>query len=157
LERWWGIMKRKVIQIANSTQLVSLPRKWALEQGIKKGDEINVSIIGNALLINTDRDSSTKKEIDLDVTDVDRTTLINVIRALYRKGYNTRPHTTAQIPRSKCSPQSTKKYHVLQEWRSSSKPKTFANSDASLRCLMMSSIICCDVSFYFFQMPGKIS
>ena len=30
-------MKRKVIQIANSTQLISLPRKWVLDHNIKKG------------------------------------------------------------------------------------------------------------------------
>ena len=35
------IMKRKVIQIANSTQLISLPRKWSQKYGVKKGDEIN--------------------------------------------------------------------------------------------------------------------
>jgi phosphate uptake regulator len=35
-------MRRKVIQIANSTQLVSLPRKWALKNNIKKGDELEV-------------------------------------------------------------------------------------------------------------------
>ena len=29
-------MKRKVIQIANSTQLISLPRKWTIKYGIKK-------------------------------------------------------------------------------------------------------------------------
>lgn len=44
-------MKRKVIQIANSTQLVSLPRKWAQKQGINKGDEIDVEIDGDRLII----------------------------------------------------------------------------------------------------------
>jgi len=44
-------MKRKVIQIANSTQLISLPRKWALKHNIKKGEEIDVEIDGNRLII----------------------------------------------------------------------------------------------------------
>jgi len=44
-------MKRKVIQIANSTQLISLPRKWALKQGIKKGDELDVIIEGATLVV----------------------------------------------------------------------------------------------------------
>ena len=44
-------MKRKVIQIADSTQLVSLPRKWALKYGIRKGDEIEVEEKGNRLEI----------------------------------------------------------------------------------------------------------
>ena len=36
-------MKRKVIQIADSTQLISLPRKWSLAHGIKKGDELEIT------------------------------------------------------------------------------------------------------------------
>ena len=34
------IMKRKVIQIAESTQLISLPRRWAMKCNVKKGDEL---------------------------------------------------------------------------------------------------------------------
>ena len=37
-------MKRKVIQIAESTQLVSLPRKWALANNIRRGDELEVTV-----------------------------------------------------------------------------------------------------------------
>ena len=33
-------MKRKVIQIAESTQLISLPRKWALRFDLKPGQYI---------------------------------------------------------------------------------------------------------------------
>jgi len=40
-------MKRRVIQIADSTQLVSLSRKWAIQRGIKKGDELEVKEEGN--------------------------------------------------------------------------------------------------------------
>ena len=39
-------MKRKVIQIANSTQLISLPRKWSQKYGVKKGDEITINYDG---------------------------------------------------------------------------------------------------------------
>ena len=35
-------MRRKVIQIAESTQLISLPRKWALKYNIKKGEELEI-------------------------------------------------------------------------------------------------------------------
>ena len=48
-------MKRKVIQIANSTQLVSLPRKWSQKYGVKKGDEIEVEEQGNKVVLSTDR------------------------------------------------------------------------------------------------------
>lgn len=44
-------MKRKVIQIAKSTQLVSLPREWAIANAIKKGDEVEVEMAGSRLVI----------------------------------------------------------------------------------------------------------
>ena len=47
-------MRRKVIQIADSTQLISLPRKWAVRNNIKKGDELNVSEAGSDLVVSHD-------------------------------------------------------------------------------------------------------
>ncbi|HLC66619.1 MAG TPA: hypothetical protein VJK52_03180 [Candidatus Nanoarchaeia archaeon] len=44
-------MKRRVMQIADSTQLISLPRKWSLQNSVKKGDELDVELNGNKLLI----------------------------------------------------------------------------------------------------------
>ncbi len=44
-------MKRKVIQIAESTQLVSLPRKWCLDNGIKKGDELDLEVENKKITI----------------------------------------------------------------------------------------------------------
>lgn len=46
-------MKRKVIQIADSTLLVSLPKKWADEQNIKKGDELDLVPEGSRIVVNT--------------------------------------------------------------------------------------------------------
>ena len=48
-------MGRKVIQIADSTQLISLPRKWALQHGIKKGDELEVEEKGRKIVISTEK------------------------------------------------------------------------------------------------------
>lgn len=48
-------MKRKVIQIAESTQLISLPRKWAQLHNIKKGDELEITEEGKSLKVSTDR------------------------------------------------------------------------------------------------------
>ena len=50
-------MKRSVIQIANSTQLISLPRKWSLKFNIQKGDELEVEEEGNKLLSKTELDN----------------------------------------------------------------------------------------------------
>jgi len=48
-------MKRKVIQIADSTQLVSLPRKWCIANNIKKGDELEVDAEDKKVTITTER------------------------------------------------------------------------------------------------------
>jgi phosphate uptake regulator len=50
-------MKRKVIQIADSTQLISLPRKWCIDHGIKKGDEVEVEEHGNKIQVSTAKDA----------------------------------------------------------------------------------------------------
>jgi len=54
-------MKRKVIQIANSTQLVSLPRKWALRYNIQRGDDIDVEVNGNRLIISAEKEQELPK------------------------------------------------------------------------------------------------
>ena len=50
---WGWPMRRKVIQIAESTQLISLPRKWCIEHGIKKGEELEVTEEGTKLIVDT--------------------------------------------------------------------------------------------------------
>ena len=80
-------MRRKVIQIANSTQLVSLPRKWALEHNIKKGDELEINAHKNKIIISTEKETE-QESVDVNVTDLDRSSLMFLIRALYKKGYD---------------------------------------------------------------------
>ena len=80
-------MKRKVIQIANSTQLISLPRKWSQKYGIKKGDEIEVEENGNKLIISNDKGIE-HGGIEIDLTGLDRTTILYYIQSLYRVGYD---------------------------------------------------------------------
>ena len=77
-------MKRKVIQIADSTQLVSLPRKWALLHGIKKGDEVDIREEGGRLLITTeDSFSPSRVEINTEGLGI---MISRYIHALYKKG-----------------------------------------------------------------------
>lgn len=80
-------MKRKVIQIADSTQLVSLPRKWALQHGVKKGDEIDVQEEGNKIIISTEGGIG-DGNIEVDITGLDRDSLMFLIRCLYIRGYD---------------------------------------------------------------------
>ncbi|MBI2576170.1 AbrB/MazE/SpoVT family DNA-binding domain-containing protein [Candidatus Woesearchaeota archaeon] len=80
-------MKRKVIQIADSTQLVSLPRKWAVEHGVKKGDEVEVKEEGNKIVICTEHGKEFGK-VEVDITGLDRDSLMFLIRCLYIKGFD---------------------------------------------------------------------
>lgn len=78
-------MKRKVIQIADSTQLVSLPRKWCKQLNIKKGDEIDVIEKGNQLIISTKYNKEETAPIDLNIQFLEPMT-IRIIHAMYKKG-----------------------------------------------------------------------
>lgn len=80
-------MKRRVIQIANSTQLISLPRKWSQQFNIKKGDELEVEEEGNKIIIGTEK-TQEPGNIEVDITGADRDFLLFLIRSLYVKGYN---------------------------------------------------------------------
>lgn len=80
-------IKRKVIQIGESTQLISLPRSWAKKFDIKKGDELEVDESGNKLLIGTHKDI-TLNEVTIDVSNLDRTSILLYLRSAYRKGYD---------------------------------------------------------------------
>ncbi len=53
-------MKRKVIQIAGSTHLVSLPKDWINRKGVKKGDEVEIEEQGSKLMIITERSGAPK-------------------------------------------------------------------------------------------------
>ena len=80
-------MKRKVIQIANSTQLVSLPRKWSQKYNIQKGDELEVEEQGNSIYVSTEK-TKESGNTEINITGMDRDALLFLMRSLYVKGYN---------------------------------------------------------------------
>lgn len=80
-------MRRKVIQIANSTQLISLPRKWAQKYGIKKGDELDIDEQGNKIIIRAGDPQPSSKHIQLDFTQL-APLLKRALHALYKVGYD---------------------------------------------------------------------
>ncbi len=77
-------MKRKVIQIAGSTQLVSLPRQWAKKHDIRKGQEVEVSEEGDTIIINTDTKSRLVK-VDVDISNLEPMTH-RLLGSYYRAG-----------------------------------------------------------------------
>ncbi|MBI2651142.1 phosphate uptake regulator PhoU [Candidatus Woesearchaeota archaeon] len=80
-------IRRKVIQIANSTQLISLPRKWAQKYGIKKGDELEVEENGYKLIIQTES-APINKEIIVDVSGLTSRLADRFMARSYQKGYD---------------------------------------------------------------------
>ena len=80
-------IKRKVIQIANSTQLISLPRKWSQKYGVKKGEELEVEEQGNKIIISIEGGVKLKSR-EIDVTGLDRTSILYYIQSLYRIGHD---------------------------------------------------------------------
>ena len=44
-------MRRKIIQLAGKTLVVSLPSDWVKELGLKKGQEVEVSRVGRSMVI----------------------------------------------------------------------------------------------------------
>ncbi len=77
-------MKRKVIQIAGSTQLVSLPRKWAKMHNIQKGDEVDVQENSSSVIITPGQGVSVEK-VEVDINNLKKMTL-RFIHSMYKRG-----------------------------------------------------------------------
>ncbi|MFH1053759.1 MAG: hypothetical protein V1740_05080 [Candidatus Woesearchaeota archaeon] len=80
-------MKRSVIQIANSTQMISLPRSWSKRFNIQKGDELEVMEKGTMVTISTENAKSSKKR-EIDFAELEPTTIKKVLYGLYNVGYD---------------------------------------------------------------------
>ncbi|MBI3037063.1 AbrB/MazE/SpoVT family DNA-binding domain-containing protein [Candidatus Woesearchaeota archaeon] len=77
-------MKRKVIQIAGSTQLVSLPRQWALRNNVKRGQEIDVQEDGSKVIIHANSEPILETA-ELEVSNLG-SMVPRCVSALYKRG-----------------------------------------------------------------------
>ena len=81
-------MKRKVIQLALNTLVVSLPSKWVKRYGVKKGAELEVEERGQQIVFGTSMNS------DLESVRIDASKLSSealkrwVLSSLHKTGYN---------------------------------------------------------------------
>lgn len=80
-------MKRKVIQIAGSTQLVSLPRQWAKAHNISRGQEIDVQEDGNRIIISTEN-TPVRKNIMIDLSGLLPRMADRFLARAYQLGYD---------------------------------------------------------------------
>ncbi len=79
-------MKRKVIQLAGKTFVVSLPNKWATKYNVKKGDELDVEESQYRLVISTKTElNSSSSVIDISGTSP---MIKRILGALYKTGYD---------------------------------------------------------------------
>ncbi|MFC2135660.1 PhoU domain-containing protein [Bacteroidota bacterium] len=62
-------MQRKVIQLAGKTLVISLPSKWAKNNGIEKGDDIEIEEQEKRLIVSTSKESKADK-ITLDINEI---------------------------------------------------------------------------------------
>lgn len=79
-------MQRKVIQQGPSTLMVSLPSKWVKENNIKKGQELNVDLINNQLVI-YNKAVQLERKMNLTVKTKEDY-LDRSVMGPYREGYN---------------------------------------------------------------------
>ena len=80
-------MKRKVIQLAGKTHVISLPSTWVKQYKIKKGQELDVEPRGRVLHV------STKGEVgettkNLDISGFSRSLVRRSLGALYKAGFD---------------------------------------------------------------------
>ena len=83
-------MKRKVIQLAGKTLVVSLPSKWAERYGIKKGEEVEVVDIGPYIKIfkESGTGSDEKKRVTIDLRNANRAATRAILSGFYKQGYD---------------------------------------------------------------------
>ena len=77
-------MKRKVIQIAGSTQLVSLPRQWAKAHNVQRGAEVDVQEDGNHIIVSVDAEPQ-HEAATLDISGLG-SMIPRTVSALYKRG-----------------------------------------------------------------------
>ncbi|MBI2138276.1 phosphate uptake regulator PhoU [Candidatus Woesearchaeota archaeon] len=82
-------MKRKVIKQGHNTLTITLPAKWVEQHSIKAGDELEVDHANGILSINSET-INRPREVDIDVSGLDQTTISFLLRCLYRNGSNLR-------------------------------------------------------------------
>ncbi len=80
------LMRRKLIQLAGKTLVVSLPKKWVENFNLKKGMEVEVEEDKDKLIISTEKQEIKEKK-EIDITGFPRRLIEISIRSAYEAGY----------------------------------------------------------------------
>jgi len=85
------VEKRKVQLTGGSTYIISLPKQWAREMGVKEGDEITIERRedGSLVLVPASMTREEREEAVLEVSrDEDPEAIVRKVISLYLAGYN---------------------------------------------------------------------
>jgi phosphate uptake regulator len=92
-------MKRKLIQLSTSTKVVSLPSKWIKQNNLKKGAEINLETVNNAIMISAECKPKENK-LQIDISDFEGKLVWTILDAIYISGYDIVELKTKDIEQS---------------------------------------------------------
>ena len=80
-------MRRKLVKQGAATLMVSLPSKWAKENGLIKGSEVEVEAVDNNLVISS-KEIDTKLETEVQLTNLSESSIRTIITNTYRGGFD---------------------------------------------------------------------
>lgn len=80
-------MKRKVIQLAGKTMVVSLPIKWVQRYNVQKGQEVEIEEKGRELLLKTQGEPEIKR-VEFDTRGQSERIIRLVISGFHKKGFD---------------------------------------------------------------------
>ncbi len=81
-------MKRRVIQLAGKTHVISLPSKWVRNFNVKKGDELEIEELGNHILIKQEKSETKIRRISFNVDNFNDKTFGYIMSSLHKGGYD---------------------------------------------------------------------
>ncbi|MBD3259147.1 hypothetical protein GF371_00790 [Candidatus Woesearchaeota archaeon] len=87
------VMRRRIVKQGHNTLTISLPRKWCDRNKLEEGEEIDVIEKGEHLLLSKGISKGIGK-ISVDISGLDRSTIVMLILSLYQYGYDTIVITT---------------------------------------------------------------
>ena len=81
------ILRRRVVLHGPSTLTISIPTKWAKKHGIKKGDELEVKELNNALIVGTDREYGPVPRAEVDLTGLSDEAINSILAVVHKLAY----------------------------------------------------------------------
>ena len=80
-------MRKKLVKQGHSTLTITIPAKWVRENKLKAGDELELDLDQNSLILST-TELPKEESIDLDITNLHKTGMNWLLAAAYKRGYD---------------------------------------------------------------------